>query len=248
MAKYRGKFLPEKNFDGVDDGEMYKMGSYGSQSEGHAAFAAMVDLLDQQVGEIRQKVENLGIAENTIIIFSSDNGPHRQAGADPEYFNSNSKFKGIKRDLYEGGIRVPMIAYWPTKIKPNTSSAHVSAFWDFLPTVCDIAQVKLPKNIDGISFLPELMGNKQELHDHLYWEFHERGGRQAVRLGNWKGIRLKMNNNSKAPLELYDLAQDVGEQNNIANNHREIVAEINSIMEKEHVTSEVFRFGFEKTN
>ena len=248
MAKYRGKFLPEKNFDGVDDGEMYKMGSYGSQSEGHAAFAAMVDLLDQQVGEIRQKIENLGIAENTIIIFSSDNGPHQEAGADPEYFNSNGTFKGIKRDLYEGGIRVPMIAYWPTKIKPNTTSAHVSAFWDFLPTACDIAQVELPKNIDGISFLPELMGEKQELHDHLYWEFYERGGRQAVRLGNWKGIRLKMSNNSKAPLELYDLAQDVGEQNNIANNHPEIVAEINAIMEKEHVTSEVFRFGFEKTN
>jgi len=246
MKKFRGKLLPEKNYEGVDDGEAYKNGGYGSQKESHTAFAAMVYLLDKQVGEIRKKVEELGIAENTIIIFTSDNGPHQEGGADPEYFNSNSELKGYKRDLYEGGIRVPLITYWPGKIHPKTTSNHVSAFWDFLPTVCEIAQIDKPHNIDGISFLPELLGNKQPAHDFLYWEFHEQGGKQAVRLGDWKGIRLDMHENPKNPIELYNLANDIGEQNNIAKDHPEIVDKILHIMEKEHTYSEEFSFKYEK--
>jgi arylsulfatase A len=245
MAKFRGKLLPEKEYKGIDDGELYKNGGYGSQKEPHTAFAAMVHLLDIQVGEIRKKLEDLGIAENTIIIFTSDNGPHQEGGADPKYFNSNAHFKGHKRDLYEGGIRVPMIAYWPTKIKPNSTSDHISAFWDFLPTVCEIAQIKSPQNIDGISFLPELYGEKQEKHNYLYWEFLEQGGKQAVRFGNWKGIRLNMSNNLKSPIELYNLSSDLGEQNNIADKNPDIVEMINSIMNKEHKYSKEFSFGYE---
>ncbi|MDD7884784.1 arylsulfatase [Flavivirga sp. 57AJ16] len=246
MAKFRGKLLPEKSYQGVDDGEDYKNGGYGSQKEPHTAFAAMVYLLDKQVGEIRKKVEELGIAENTIIIFTSDNGPHQEGGADPNYFNSNADLRGHKRDLYEGGIRVPMIAYWPNKIKANSTSNHISAFWDFLPTACEIAQLKPPENIDGISFLPELLGKKQESHDYLYWEFLERGGKQAVRFGDWKGIRLDMNNNARASIELYNLVSDIGEENNVADENPEIVEQIANIMEKEHTYSEAFSFGYEK--
>ena len=246
MAKFRGKLLPEKNYQGIDEGERYKNGGYGSQKEPHAAFAAMVTLLDTQVGEIRKKVEELGIAENTIILFTSDNGPHKEGGADPDYFNSNDGLRGYKRDLYEGGIRVPMIAYWPGNIKVDTTSNHISAFWDFLPTVCEIAQIETPKNIDGISFLPELLGEKQESHDYLYWEFHEQGGKQAVRFQDWKGVRLNMGNNAKAPIELYNLASDIGEQDNVADKNPEIVEEISNIMAREHTYSKEFSFGYEK--
>lgn len=246
MQKHRAKFSPEKGYKGTDDGKAYKNGGYGSQEEPHAAFAAMVNLLDEQVGEIRKKIEELGIAENTIIIFTSDNGPHSEGGADPNFFNSNSNLRGYKRDLYEGGIRVPMVAYWPGKIKPGKKSEHISAFWDVLPTVCEIAQIKTPQNIDGISFLPELLGKKQEKHDYLYWEFLNQGGKQALRLGDWKGIRLNMSNNPEAPIELYNLAYDIGEQNNVAAENPDIVKKIGNIMKKEHTFSKEFSFGYEK--
>ncbi|MCV9386648.1 arylsulfatase [Reichenbachiella ulvae] len=246
LQKFRGKYLPEKAYAGVDDGPSYRKGPYGSQRESHAAFAAMVYLLDKQVGEIRQKLEELGIAENTLIIFSSDNGPHKEGGADPDYFNSNASFKGYKRDLYEGGLRVPTIACWPNKIKTNTTSDHISAFWDFLPTLCDIAGVQPPENIDGISFLPELLGAEQAKHKYLYWEFPMRGGKQAVRFGDWKGIRLNMTENPDAPIELYDLATDPGEEYNVADENPEVLQEIATIMSKEHTYSEVFSFEFEK--
>jgi len=253
MEKFRGKLLPEKKYNGVNNRYVelteniyQKDGGYSFQDEPHTAFAAMVYILDKQVGEIRKKVEELGIAENTIIIFTSDNGPHQEGGADPDYFDSNSDLRGYKRDLYEGGIRVPLIAYWPAKIKANTTSNHISAFWDFLPTVCEIAEIKTPQNIDGISFLPELLGKKQKEHNYLYWEFMEQGGKQAVRLGDWKGIRLNMSNNVKAPIELYNLASDLGEQNNMAAKNPEIVEKISQIMEKEHTYSKEFSFEYER--
>ena len=245
MAEFRGKLLPEKKYKGIDEGTLYKNGGYGSQEEPHTAFAAMITLLDKQVGEIREKLETIGVADNTIIIFTSDNGPHQEGGADPDYFNSNAGLKGYKRDLYEGGTRVPMIAYWPNKIKANSTSNHISAFWDFLPTVCEIAQIKTPQKIDGISFLPELMGKEQRNHDYLYWEFQEGGGKQAVRLGDWKGIRLNMGNNPKAAIELYNLDSDIGEKNNIALENPKIIEKIFTIMNKEHNYSEEFSFKFE---
>lgn len=246
MQKFRGKFTTEKPYKGIDEGKSYKNGGYGSQKEPHTAFAAMVTLLDQQVGEIRKKVEELGIADNTIIIFTTDNGPHKEGGADPVFFKSNAGLKGYKRDLYEGGIRVPMAAYWPKKITPNTSSKHISAFWDFLPTVCEIAQIDIPDNLDGISFLPELLGEKQKTHDFLYWEFLEQGGKQAVRIGEWKGVRINMSNNPNAPIELYNLTTDLAEQNNIATNNPKIVEKIAQIMTNEHTYSKEFSFKYEQ--
>ncbi|MFH6603656.1 arylsulfatase [Maribacter algicola] len=246
MKKHRANFQPEKGYKGVDDGERYKNGGYGSQKDPHTAFAAMVDLLDEQVGDIRKKVEELGIADNTIIIFTSDNGPHKEGGADPDFFNSNSNLRGYKRDLYEGGIRVPMIAHWPGKIKSGTTSDHVSAFWDVLPTICDILNVPVPKYTDGVSFLPEMLGQEQKEHEYLYWEFHEGGGKQAVRLGNWKGVRLDVANNPDAPIELYNLDLDMAEETDIADTSPEIVKQIDQIMKQEHVFSKEFSFQFEK--
>lgn len=245
MEKFRGKFEPEKSFKGVDDGPRYKNGGYASQPEVRAAFAAMVTLLDDQVGEIKAKLKELGIAENTIIIFTSDNGPHIEGGADPDFFDSNGPLTGYKRDLTEGGIREPMLVDWPAKVKPGSKSDHVSAFWDFLSTVCDLLNIAQPDSIDGISYLPTLLGESQPEHEYLYWEFHEQGGKQAVRLENWKGIRLNMDENPLAPIALFNLENDLTEQNDVAAEHPDIVEKIREIMNKEHTRSEVFSFGYE---
>jgi len=243
MVKYRGKFLPEKVYNGIDDGPDYKNGGYGSQPESHAAFAAMVAYLDMQVGEIVAKLKELGIYENTLIIFSSYNGPHQEGGADPDYFDSNGPFRGYKRDLYEGGIRVPMIACWPGKIQAGSETDHISAFWDVMPTLAELAGVKTPGNIDGVSFLPALLGKPgQEKHDFLYWEFHELGGRQAIRKDNWKFVRYDVLNGDKATTELYDLRTDMGETNNIAAQHPEVVNDMLELLKKSRTQSEIFTF------
>jgi len=243
MAKYRGKFLPEKEYKGVDDGENFRLGPYGSQKECHAAFAAMVDYLDMQVGEIVTKLKELGIYENTLIIFTSDNGPHQEGGANPDYFNSNGPLKGYKRDLYEGGIRVPMIATWEGKIKPGTETDHISAFWDVFPTVAEITGTQTPDNIDGISFLPTLLGEEQKKHDYLYWEFHERGGRQAIRKGDWKLVVYNVLDPKKTKTELYNLAEDIGEENNIADQHPDLVKELVELLKSSRTESEVYKFA-----
>ena len=247
MTKYRNKFLPEKKFKGVDDGPKYRKGSYASQDESHAAFAAMVDLLDQQVGEIMAKVTELGIADNTIIIFTSDNGPHKEGGADPKYFNSNGVLKGTKRDLYEGGIRVPMIAKWPGKIKAGSKSNHISAFWDVFPTFANITGVEIPDNIDGISFLPELLGDSknQENHSYLYWEFHEKGGRQAIRMGDWKAVKYNVLEHPDKPMKLFNLSNDIGEQHNVAAKFPKVVKQIESLFQGARTSSDVFTFSQE---
>lgn len=244
--KYYDKFLPDPAYVGVDDGPRYRNGPYGSQERPRAAFAAMVALLDKQVGEIRATLAEHGLAENTLIVFTSDNGPHVEGGADPDYFDSNARFKGYKRDLYEGGVRVPLIVHWPGKVQPATTSDHISAFWDFLPTVCALIDTPPPAGIDGISFLPELLGKPQAKHDYLYWEFHARGGKQAVRKDEWKGIRLNMSADPEAPIALYNLATDPGETQDVAAEHPEIVAEITAIMQKAHTPSDVFRFDYEE--
>lgn len=247
MVKYRGKFLPEKKHVNAKKKDGYSVSSYNSQVESHAAFAAMVNILDDQVGEIMDKVHELGIAENTLIIFTSDNGPHKEGGADPDYFDSNGPLKGYKRDLYEGGIRVPMMAYWPSKIQPGSTSNHPSAFWDFFPTAIEIAGVKKKfAGIDGISFLPTLVGKEQKSHPYLYWEFLERGGRQAVLMNQWKGIRLNMAKNPDAPIELYRLTDDIGEENNLAQEYPQIVKKMDRLMKEAHVNTEIFSFEYEK--
>ena len=244
LKKYRGKFLPEKSFKGSSPGDKgFRNGAYGSQPETHAAFAAMVTLLDKKVGEIFAKLKELGLEKNTLVIFSSDNGPHKEGGADPDYFDSNGPLKGYKRDLYEGGIREPMIAWWPGKIKKGSTSDLISAFWDVMPTLTEIAGVKAPENIDGISFLPTLLGKSdQKKHDYLYWEFHELGGRQAVRKGNWKLVRYHVQDPAKITTELYDLTNDPGEITDVSKRHPEVVAELLKLMAQSRVPSEVFNF------
>ncbi len=242
MERFRGQFEPEKSYEGVDDGERFRQGPYGSQPEAHAAFAAMVTLLDDQVGEIVDKVKALGLEENTLIIFSSDNGPHLEGGADPDFFDSNGPLKGYKRDLYEGGIRVPTVAWWPGKIEAGRTTDHLSAFWDFLPTACEVAGVAQPENIDGISYLPTLLGQDQPKHEYLYWEFHEKGGRLAVRKGKWKAVKYDVLKNPDQPIELYDLSVDIGEENDVADAHPEVVAEMAALMKQSRTESEVFNF------
>ncbi|GAB5553089.1 MAG: arylsulfatase [Saprospiraceae bacterium] len=244
MNKYLGKFEPELDYKGYDDGPRYRKGPYESQANSHAAFVAMIEILDRQVGEIVQTLEELGLSDNTLIIFTSDNGPHKEGGADPEYFNSNGPLKGFKRDLYEGGIRVPMIAKWPKTITAGTSSDHISAFWDVFPTLAELTNMEAPENIDGISFLPTLKGTveAQEKHDYLYWEFHERGGRLAIRKGNWKAVKYNVLKDPNASIELYDLSKDLGEDNNIAADHPEVVAEMQVILDEARTPTEVFPF------
>ncbi len=244
IAKYRGKFDPELNYKGVDDpaNEAFKVMAYGSQPESHAAFAAMVDYLDMQVGEIIDKLKELGIYENTLIIFTSDNGPHQEGGADPDYFDSNGPLKGYKRDLYEGGIRVPMIAVWDGKIEAGTVSDHPSAFWDVFPTVAEMAGIEVPEHIDGISFLPGLLGKEQPKHHYLYWEFHEKGGRKALRKGDWKLVQYNVLKPELTTTELYNLANDIGEENNLAEQNPDIVKEMLELMNNARTESEIYKF------
>jgi len=203
--------------------------------------AAMITRMDSDIGRLIDLLQKLDIDDNTFVLFSSDNGPHREGGNDPDFNNSNGPLRGIKRDLYEGGIRVPTIARWPGKIAPGSTSNHISAFWDFLPTCCEIAGIKPPKDIDGISFLPALLGKTQKQHEYLYWEFHEQGGKQAARLGKWKGIRLNTKKDPGAPLELYNLETDLAEQNNIAPRHPDIVEKIEQIMKQARTPSQHWR-------
>ena len=228
IKAFRGKLLPEKSFKGAEPGdENFRLGAYGTQEESHAAFAAMVTLLDKQVGEVLDKLKTLGLDQNTLVIFSSDNGPHLEGGADPDYFDSNGRLRGYKRDVYEGGIREPMIARWPGKIQPASQTDLISAFWDVMPTVADLAGVQAPEQIDGISFLPTLLGQRnQKKHNYLYWEFHEQGGRQAIRKEDWKLVRYKVLDTVNITTELYNLRIDLEEKNNVAAAHPEVVKEL----------------------
>ncbi|WP_159517111.1 arylsulfatase [Sunxiuqinia indica] len=245
LSKYRGEFMPENVYDGANPGdERFRKGAYGYQPESHAAFAAMVTLLDKQVGEIVDKLEELGLAENTLVIFTSDNGPHVEGGADPDYFDSNGPLKGYKRDLYEGGIREPMIAVWPGKIRAASTTDHVSAFWDVMPTFAELVDAETPENIQGISFLTTLLEKEgQQKHDHLYWEFHEMGGRQAIRKGDWKYVSYNVLDPEKASVELYNLSEDIGEENNVAEDYPDVVLEMQQILNGARVPSELFPFS-----
>ncbi|MEL6926667.1 MAG: sulfatase-like hydrolase/transferase, partial [Bacteroidota bacterium] len=244
MAKYRGKYLPEKKYEGTDEGERFRIGPYGSQEESHAAFVAMIDLLDEQVGSLMEKIAALGLSENTLIVFTSDNGPHFEGGADPDFFDSNGPLKGYKRDLYEGGIRVPMIAAWPGQIAAGSSSDHVSAFWDMLPTFAELAGATAPQSIDGISIVNTLLGkSEQNTHDYLYWEFHEKGGRLALRQNNWKLVQYNVNKTPQGEFELYDLSKDIGEESNVADEYPEQVATMKALMQQARTDSEVFQFA-----
>ncbi|MBN1806465.1 MAG: arylsulfatase [Sedimentisphaerales bacterium] len=216
---------------------LYEDRNWPEPQKGHAA---MITRMDGDIGRLMAELKRLGLDENTFVFFSSDNGPHKEGGADPSFFNSSGPLRGYKRALYEGGIRVPTIARWLGKIKAGSVTGHISAFWDFLPTCCDLAKVKTPKDIDGISMLPTLLGqtSKQKKHEYLYWEFHEQGKRQAVRMDNWKCVRRNVAENPDGPIELYYLKTDIAEQYNVADRHPQIVAKMEDIMRSARTTSE----------
>lgn len=203
---------------------IYEDRDWPEAQKGHAA---MITRMDRDIGRLFDKLKQLGIDDNTLVMFSSDNGPHKEGGADPDFFKSAGPLRGIKRDLYEGGIRVPMIARWPGIIKPGSVSNCISAFWDILPTCAELAAVEAPDGIDGVSFVPTLLGKKQNLRDRfLCWEFHERGFGQAVRWRNFKAVRMAPDE----PLELYDLAKDISEQRNVASQHPDVIARIEACL------------------
>lgn len=245
MNRFRGKYLPEKQFSGVDDGDNFRKGPYGSQAESHAAFVAMITMLDDMVGDVVRKVHDLGLDDNTIIVFTSDNGPHLEGGGDPDYFNSNGNFRGYKRDLYEGGIRVPMIVRWPGHIAAGATTDHVSAFWDIMPTLADLVDVEPAGPTDGISLLPVLLGDQeaQQQHESLYWEFHEQGGRRAVRAGDWKLVQYDAWSNPPGAFQLYNLRKDEGELSDVAKEFPEKVEELKAMMDSQRTPSPVFQIA-----
>ncbi len=235
---YQKKFGPEDPYLG-DRG-------YFPHRTPRAAYAAMVSYLDESVGVLVATLKRLGLFENTLILFSSDNGPTFNGGSDSAFFDSAAPFKSergwAKGYVHEGGIRVPMIAHWPEKIAGGQTSDHISAFWDVLPTLCEIAGAEIPQGIDGLSFSATLLGNaEQREHSFLYWEFPSYNGQQAVRLGDWKGIRKDIFDGNME-LELFNLKDDPREQSNVASANPAIVAQIEAIMRREHSPASLEKF------
>lgn len=229
---YVEKFGDEKPYDGNK--------GYFPHRYPHAAYAAMVSFLDEQVGLLIKQLKDLGIYENTLIVFTSDNGPSFNGGTDSPWFESAGPFRSEqgfgKGNVNEGGIRVPFIASWPAVVKPGTVSDHVSAFWDILPTFCEAAGVNPPDSTDGISLLPELSGKNQKKHEFLYWEFPASGGQLAVRIGDYKAMKKNLNSGD-SDFQLFDLKNDPGELEDIAAQHPEIILKVNEVIRKEHQIS-----------
>ena len=239
IQKYRGKF-PEKPYRGVDSGPAFRHGGYVSQDSPHATFAAMVSRLDAYVGQLVDRLKDLGVYDNTVIIFASDNGPHMEGGADPDFFDSNGPWRGYKRDVYEGGIRVPMIVSWPGHLAGGKETDFMCSFWDMMPTLRDLTGVGPVEGLDGVSLLPLLNGRKgQKEHEYLYFEFQELGGRQAVRKGPWKLVRMRVREDDSY-LELYNLEEDPGETVDVSASNPDMVAELLAIMEEAHVSNPDF--------
>lgn len=226
---------------GNDYGPGATVAGYASVDKPRATFAAMVSRMDAYVGQVLDKLDELGLTDNTLVIFSSDNGPHQEGGADPSFFNSAGGLRGVKRDLYEGGIRTPLIIRWPSQVAAGSVSEHIGAFWDIMPTFVELTGAPRPHYTDGISLLPTLLGQgDQQQHGYLYWEFHEGGGRQAVRMGNWKGVRLNVKEAPNGPIALYDLQADPAETTAVAAARPEIAKQLAERMEEAHHESAVF--------
>ncbi len=233
----------ESAYFGLSGMEIPDAGAYAEEDwpEAQRQHAAMISRLDRDVGLILNRLKELGIDENTLVIFTSDNGPHEEGGADPEFFHSNGPLRGIKRDLFEGGIRVPMIARWPGHVEPGTTCELPSAFWDIMPTLGQLAGGS-PPAADGISLVPSLLGQgDQPRHDYLYWEFAAGwiGDQQAVRMGDWKYIRKQLPG-GETETWLFNLESDESEQTNVADEHPEVVARMDSLLREAHEPSEKF--------
>jgi arylsulfatase A-like enzyme len=230
LQPFRGRF-PETPFvnakaDARTTGADHESLGYRSQPTPHAAFAAMVTRMDRDIGRLLDRLRARGLEERTLVLFTSDNGPHREGGGDPAFFESAGGLRGIKRDLYEGGIRVPMIARWPGVVPAGVVSDQVWAHWDVFPTLAELASARVPRGLDGISMAAALRGHSQPSDRFLYWEFHERGFQQAVRTGRWKAIREE----PSRPLLLYDLTADPVEAKDVAGAHPDVVARIESFL------------------
>ena len=240
LAPFRKKFPQFEN----------KVGRYANTETKNpiAAFAGMMTQVDAHLGQLMQLLDELNLDDRTLVMLSSDNGPHKEGGHDPKFFDSNGPLRGHKRDLYEGGVRAPLIARWPGKIAEGNESAMISAHWDMLPTFCELAGVAVPQLVDGVSLVPELTGqsDKQRQHEYLYWEFYEQGGKRAARFGDWKAVQLNVNKDRNAPIELYFLPEDIGETNNVADDHPEVVARAIKIFADAHTPSEFWSFGSRK--
>jgi arylsulfatase A-like enzyme len=232
---YAGRF-PETPFAG---------GHYRAEPQPLATYAGMVAYLDNGVGRLLAKLKELGVERETLVLFASDNGAMREGGYDPAYLRSSGPLRGGKRDLYEGGIRSPLIARWPGRIKAGTTSDHVSAFWDFPATACELAGLPTPPGTDGISYLPALLGDtqRQRRHDYLYWELHEQGGKRAVRVGGWKMVQLGAKKDpDDGPVEVYDLRADPAEKTDLSARHPEKVAEARRLFRRAHTPKPGFDF------
>lgn len=214
---------------------------YTPTREVKANYIGMMKYLDDSVGKIITSLKKQNLLDHTLIIFTSDNGPHSEGGYKPELLDSNGPLRGGKRDLYEGGIRVPFIASWPASIKPNQTSDHPSAFWDFLPTVCELTNQKPPTDIQGISYASTLLGKSQQpKHPHLYWEHHEQNIRRAIQVGDWKLVQTKLALPDKTTTELFDLSKDIGETNDLAGTHPEKIVELLKLIDKAHIPNKDF--------
>lgn len=235
LAEYKGQW----------DDPPYKGGKgYQPQPHPRAAYAAMVTRMDRSVGRILELLRELGLDEDTIVIFSSDNGPTHDGagGSDSIFFRSAGLLRGFKGSLFEGGVRIPMIAYWPRRIRPGRTSDLISGFQDVMPTLCDIAGAKTPQGLDGISFVPTLLDKgEQKKHEFLYWEFPAYGGQQALRMGDWKLLRQNLLK-GEGTRQLFNLAKDIGETTDVAAAHPAIVERMTRIMREQHTPSKLYPF------
>ncbi len=236
MTEYEGE-LCETPFGGSRDG-------YKSQQTPRAAYAAMVTYLDKSVGLIIKELKEKGLYDHTIIVFTSDNGVHSEGGHDPSYFDSNGPFRGQKRDLYEGGIRTPFVIQWPGVIPQGVVTNHISAFWDFLPTIGELVQADIPQNIDGISYLPTLTGKgTQKEHDCIYYEFFEFGGKQSIMTPDgWKLVRLEVSDSSKTYEELYNIYTDPAETTNVIKQYPDVARKLKNMIGGQRVENARFHF------
>jgi arylsulfatase A-like enzyme len=237
LKEYEGAF-PETSYTGDN--------RYLPHRTPRAAYAAMITYLDAQVGQVLDTLRAIGADERTLVIFTSDNGATFDVGGAPtQFFESNGRLRGHKTNLYEGGIRVPMIARWPGRIRAGATSGHIGANWDIWATIAELAGGAAPEGTDGISIAPTLLGRSgQRSHEALYWEFHARGASQAVRMGGWKGIRHEVAKRPNAPIELYDLERDANETTDVAAANPDVVRRIGEVMRRSRTPSVLPQWNF----
>ncbi|WP_018474803.1 arylsulfatase [Echinicola pacifica] len=210
-----------------------------------SAYAAMISYLDQEVGKVFALLEDLGLDENTLVIFSSDNGPTFNGGVDAVYFESTAGLRGLKMDLYEGGIRMPMIARWPGKVAPGSTTDHISVQYDVMATLADLTEQQVKGQTDGLSFLPAMLQEEdQPNHEFLYFEYPEKGGQLAVRMGKWKGVKTDLKKNPGKEWELFDLDADPAEQMDLASKNPEVIKQLDDIVKREHESPAFDQWNF----